>query len=225
MALEGFRYKIDIVMCIDSTGSMAHLIEQVKENALSFYEDLMRLMSHRQRPIDQLRVKVISFRDYYEDGDKAMLISDFFSLPEKSDDFSGFVRSVHADGGGDPPETSLEALVLAIKADWVRGPKCRQIIVLWTDTTPHPLDRNLTSKPANYPADMPQNFDALTDLWSDTTYLDEKPKRLILYAPDVNPWSVISEHWNNVIHYPSQAGKGLEEFDYSQILDAVANSI
>lgn len=225
MTLDGFRYQIDIVMCIDSTGSMAHLIEEVKGNALRFYEDLARVLSHKQRSIDQLRVKIVAFRDYYEDGDKAMTISDFFVLPEKNEDFHSFVRNVRADGGGDPPETSLEALALAIKSEWIRGSKGRQIIVLWTDTTAHPLERNLAAKPANYPAGMPQNFDALTDLWGDSTYIDEKPKRLILYAPDENPWSVISEHWDNVIHYPSQAGKGLEELDYKTILDTIANSI
>lgn len=31
-------YGVDMVICIDVTGSMAPIIEKVKENALAFYE-------------------------------------------------------------------------------------------------------------------------------------------------------------------------------------------
>ena len=35
---QGLDYNVDIVMCIDATGSMASIIEDVKSNALSFYQ-------------------------------------------------------------------------------------------------------------------------------------------------------------------------------------------
>ena len=33
---QGLDYSVDIVMCIDATGSMDGIIEEVKSNALSF---------------------------------------------------------------------------------------------------------------------------------------------------------------------------------------------
>jgi hypothetical protein len=225
MSLGGFIYQIDIVMCIDCTGSMAHLIGDVKANALRFYDDLVRTMTRKQKKIDRLRVKVIAFRDYYVDGPNSMLISGFFNLPDQNKSFAEFINNLRADGGGDDPETSLEALALAIKSDWLWGLKSRQLIVLWTDTTAHPLERDLKAKPANYPPGIPQDFNALTDLWGDQNYVDSDAKRLVLYAPEAPPWPNIAEHWDNVVHYPSQAGRGLEEMEYNEILEHIAESL
>ena len=109
-----FDYNVDMVFCIDATGSMGGLIEKVKDNALNFYQDVQRMMTNKQKTIAQLRVRVIAFRDYAADGDDAMMVTDFFNLPEEEKDFEETVRSIHAEGGGDIPEDGLEALAYAI---------------------------------------------------------------------------------------------------------------
>jgi len=215
-------------MCIDVTGSMQHLIDQVKRNALRFYEDLAKVMSHKQKTIDSLRVKVIAFRDFYVDGDRSLKVSPFYKLPDEAEAFATFVKGLKADGGGDAPETSLEALALALKSEWrdvtdtARG---RQVVVMWTDTSSHPLEHQKDGKPAVYPEGMPGDFNGITDWWEGSGYVMPTAKRLLVYAPDVYPWKNIAEHWSNTVHYPSQAGNGLETVDYSAILDAIANSI
>ena len=60
---QGVTYAVDLVMCIDGTGSMGHLIEEVKSTALKFYEQLEAKMKEKTNRIDQLRAKVIVFRD------------------------------------------------------------------------------------------------------------------------------------------------------------------
>ncbi|MDX1903501.1 MAG: vWA domain-containing protein [Thermonemataceae bacterium] len=223
--MQGLSYHVDIVMCIDATGSMSPIIEKVKENALRFYEDLATMMRQKSKQIDVLRVKVIVFRDYYADGEKAMQMSDFFVLPTQKDAFKAFVDVIQADGGGDEPENGLEALALAIQADWSKeGDKRRQIILLWTDASSHPLELKAESKPQNYPKNIPQNFDELSDLW-DSQVMSRSAKRLIMYTPDAYAWSDIANHWENTIQYPSKAGEGLNEVDYQTILDAIANSV
>ncbi|MCS6794434.1 MAG: vWA domain-containing protein [Raineya sp.] len=224
--MQGLSYHVDIVLCIDATGSMSPIIDQVKANALKFYDDLTTLMRQKSKHIDKLRVKVIAFRDYYVDGDMAMQISPFFTLPAEKSEFQDFVNRIQADGGGDEPENGLEALALAIQSDWSReGDKRRQIIVLWTDASTHPLELKADSKPQNYPtAYMPKNFDELTDLW-DSQAMNRAAKRLILYSPDAYAWTDIANHWENTIQYPSKAGEGLSEIDYQTILDAIANSV
>jgi hypothetical protein len=218
------QYSVDIAFCIDATGSMGPIIDQVKTTALRFHGDLMGVMKEKGKTIDAMRVRVIAFRDYWVDGGRAMSTSPFFRLPEEQERFSTFVSGIVADGGGDEPESGLEALALAIKSEWSKsGDRRRELVVVWTDASAHQLDRN--PKPAGYPSDLPANLDDLTDMWDGQTHMSRNARRLILYTPDAAPWTAIAANWENSIHYPSNAGTGLEEVTYNEILNAIANSV
>ena len=84
---QGLRYAVDIVFCIDSTGSMGPIIETVKSSALRFHDDLAAVMSEKNKVIDTLRVKAISFRDYWADGADTLIQSPFFTLPDEKERF------------------------------------------------------------------------------------------------------------------------------------------
>ena len=79
METSNLTYNVDIVMCIDCTGSMQGLIEKVKQNAFNFYPDLKKYCESKDKHIDQMRVRVIGFRDFYADGPKAIESSGFFA--------------------------------------------------------------------------------------------------------------------------------------------------
>ena len=197
---QGVTYSVDIVFCIDSTGSMQGLINTVKSNALRFHDDLQHTMEEKGKMIDDLRVRVIAFRDLYVDGTESMRESPFFRLPEQREEFSSFVSAINADGGGDEAETGLEALATAINSDWSSsGDKRRELIVLWTDASAHPLERVNEEQPPHYPAGMPKNLNDLTDMWEGQSHMSSSAKRLILYAPDSYPWTDIEMHWTNTI--------------------------
>lgn len=218
-------YDVDIVICIDTTGSMSSIINKAKENALKFYADLQKALEEIGKNIDELRVRVVAFRDYYVDGDQAMKATPFYSLPDQAAEYSAFVNSLAADGGGDEPESSLDALAIAIKSDWnVRSEKKRHVIVVWTDASSLPLERE-GSKTSGYPDGMPKNFDELTDMWEGQGLMNNAAKRLILFAPDAESWTEIANNWDNVIHYPSKAGTGLGDIDYATILSTIAESV
>lgn len=224
--MQGLLYNVDIVLCIDATGSMHGIINSVKENALVFYDDLCKAMDAKGKSIDCLRVKVIPYRDYYFDGPASMDESTFYILPSDKEQFSAYVEAIKAKGGGDEPEHGLEALSLAISSDWNKeGDRRRQIIVVWTDASAHPLEKASSTPPPDYPQNYPKSFNELTDYWEGQGPMSFSAKRLIIYAPDSSPWTEISNHWENVIHFPSKAGKGLSEIDYSSIIDSIANSI
>ena len=220
-------YFADIVFCIDATGSMGKVIEMVKQNALSFRQDLAKAMKAKGKTIQQLRIRVIAFRDYIADGENAMMATDFFLLPEEVETFSKCVNGIQATGGGDIPEDGLEALAFAIRSKWtMEAAKKRHVIVLWTDAGVHELGYG--SKMSNYPEKMAKNFEELTNWWGDeqlSGYMDFSAKRLLLFAPYASYWKTISDNWDNVMHYPSVAGAGLKEIDYNQIIDAISNSI
>lgn len=223
---QGFTYAVDIALVIDATGSMGSIIERVKDGAVRFHEELDKVMSKKGKHIDDLRIRVIAFRDYYHDDSDALVCSDFISLPAELARLENFVTEIKAVGGGDEPETGLEALAEAMRSPWTRsGTRRRHVIVVWTDAATHPLEKNAGAKPARYPADLPADFNALTDMWEGQNYMDANAKRLVLFAPDAYAWSDIATHWESCIHYPSRSGEGLSEIDYTTILDTIAHSI
>lgn len=221
---QGVKYAVDLVMCIDATGSMGPIIDEVKSSALNFYEKLESIMAKKEKMIDQLRAKVIVFRDYWADSPSlAMQCSEFFDLRTQSTDFANFVAGITADGGGDEPENGLEALALALQSNWEKSQdfaKQRYAVVVYTDASAHSLDKG--SKPSHYPQDIPKSFDELTDFWAD---MSTPAKRLLLFAPDASPWTVIASSWENTIHFASKAGNGLQEIEMDEILNAIAGSI
>jgi len=224
--MSGLSYSVYIVMCIDGTGSMSPVIDLVKANALRFESDLAAAMESKQKSIDNLRVRVIVFRDIFVDRGEAFVISDFFPLPQERDGFSGFVSGIRATGGGDEPESALEALAIALNSEWVRsGDKRRHVVIVWTDASAHHLEeRSRRSNDANCPPGIPDSFSALTALWEGQT-VDQSAKRLLVYAPDLYPWPEIQSTWESVVHVASRAGSGLAEVDYSAVLEAIANSV
>lgn len=220
-------YSVDMVFCIDATGSMDRILDIVKTNALNFYRDVTESMAKKGKNVSELRVRIIAFRDYVADEEEAMLVTDFFKLPEDAEKFGTCVNSIMAKGGGDEPEDGLEALAYAIKSKWnTEGMKKRQVIVVWTDASTHELGYGARSK--HYPNGMAKNMRELTAWWGDKQnagFIDQRAKRLLLFAPDLPGWSNISNTWDNVIHYPSNAGNGLKELEYDQIVATIANSI
>ena len=224
-----FTYNVDMVFCIDCTGSMGKLLDTVKENALNFYSDVVNSLENgkKKKKINSLRIRIVAFRDYLADHNKAMLVTDFFHLPEQNEEFEKCVRGLQPSGGGDEPEDGLEALAYAIKSKWnTEGVRNRQIIVVWTDASTHEL--GFGKADPNYPNGMAKDFDTLTEWWGDAQnsgFMNQSAKRLLLFAPDAKYWSTISDNWDNVLHFPSEAGNGLKGLEYREILDAIANSI
>jgi von Willebrand factor type A domain len=223
-APRGLTYAVDIVFCIDVTGSMTPILDQVKSNALRFYDDVQRNLTEKGKNVDHLRVRIIAFRDFAADGAAAMQESSFYELPRDQANFSDFVNTLVPEGGGDAPESGLEAVALAIDSPWTTmGDRRRQVIVVWTDQPAQPLG---TALPSEFAARVPANFSDLTDLWeNEQGPMGASSKRLILFAPDGPGWSDVSGVWENVVHHPSQAGGGLSDVDYGTIIDSIGNSV
>ena len=231
-------YKVDIVMCIDITGSMQDCIDTVKNRALQFWPDLKEALAAASKNVSDVRVKVIGFRDFEADGDGALEISRYFNLSDQGssdpEDYKAFVNGLVAAGGGDEPENSLEALALAIQSDWVQtGDKRRHVIVMFTDASAHKLEDANRSNP-NYPENMPESFEDLTDVWmtpssgqqgGTKTKLKQPAKRLIVFGPEVYPWPELYESWDQVVYNPSKAGTGLDDVSYEDIINAIVGSV
>lgn len=223
------KYNVDLVFCIDATGSMDGLLEKVKQGAISFYDDFKKVMTEKGKHVNTLRIRIIAFRDYVADSaSDAMLSTDFFVLPDQRVEFINTIKSIETFGGGDESEDGLEAIGFAMRSDWNTEPgtKKRHIIVVWTDASTHDIGYGSSVK--GYPTKMAKSFSELTQWWGDKQnngYMEYNSKRLLLFAPNQPGWSTISDNWDNVVHFPSEAGNGLDEFSYQEILDVIANTV
>lgn len=224
------RYAVDIVLCIDTTMSMRPVLGNVKSSALSFHDRLTSVMAEKGKSISQLRVKVIAFRDFGDRADDAIEETDFLNLPDESDEYQEFVQKLEARGGGDAPESGLEALALAIRAPWERGlDRRRHVIVVFTDAPAHQLGSAASVAHGFYPQSIAASEDDLFEEWgyqtSQAAVMENSAKRLLLFAPDAEPWRELAENWNNTIFFPSQAGEGLDEWEMDEIIQTISNSL
>ena len=174
-------YPVDIVLCIDCTGSMRHIIDIVKNNALRLHGDLKAAMEKKSKPLGRTRVRVVAFRDYLaymKDNLPPMLATPFYDLPAEADKFAAAVRGLEAIGGGDDDEDGLEALGFAMSSPWnTEEHMQRHIIALWTDAKPHELGFGRAC-PA-YPQAMAKNLAELTAWWENSPQDGGKmPRRL-----------------------------------------------
>ena len=235
------KFDVDIVLVIDATGSMWRCIQTVKENANRLYDDICTKMAEDHREVNQMRIRVIAFRDYVaylEDHETPMQVTPFFTMPEEEDKFRAVVDSIQAVGGGDDPEDGLEALAFAIRSNWAKekpGIDRRQIIVLWTDAATHELGygKNVDL----YPKSMAKDFNELTAWWgaaggNNTGYMNYESKRLLLYAPNEERWTTITNGWDNVIHVATKANQFADTLnelarseEYSQIVQLLVKTI
>ncbi|MCK9904175.1 hypothetical protein CC117_30235 [Parafrankia colletiae] len=224
------QYAVDIVMCIDVTGSMGPVIDRVKENALSFHAHLDAAMGRKGKSTSQLRIKVIAFRDFGYNTQDAIQESEFYVLPDESAGFERFVKGLVATGGGDEPESALEALALALQSSWERGmDRRRHVVVMFTDASAHPLGSPSAVAAPSYPQHIARNLEELSEQWgyatSQSAVMENSAKRLVLFAPERPPWPDLAEEWNWTIYFPSRAGAGLEEYELDEIVDTIAHSL
>lgn len=220
-------YYVDIVMCIDATGSMSPVINEVKKNATSIHERFLEGMEEEGKDVEKLRIKVITFRDYKCDAEP-MKESKFFVMPDEVDEFNAYVNGIEVKGGGDLPENALEAISLALKSDWVTesGVRKRHAIIVFTDA--EALKFSDRADCAGYPEGMPKDLAELGAWWEGTSQemggsYDPIAGRLVVFAPNAYPWSDI-QAWNRYWPSFSPAGAGLEDVDIQNAIDLLVGS-
>ncbi|HUG63355.1 MAG TPA: vWA domain-containing protein [Methylomirabilota bacterium] len=127
---------VDVAFVLDTTGSMAHLIDGAKKKIWSIADQV-----RKARPDATVRFALIGYRDR---GDE--YITDVNGLTDDLQDIYAELLRYEAAGGGDTPESVNEALNVAVaKLDWDRGATSRRLVFLVGDAPPH----------MDYPQDVP----------------------------------------------------------------------
>lgn len=206
MPLIGQKLKgvADIVVCIDSTGSMAPVIDNLKREIHRFVTDLENPPEQGLQPVDW-RLKVIGFRDLLVDSEP--WVNRHAPLATTESEARTQVDALEAEGGGDEPESALDAIwVAAAETKW--RPSCTRVVVLFTDASTH-----LTLHPDTVAAGAVGN-DASTVAQA----LVEKGCSLHAWAPHGPAWDTLSSVPRVKFNSLDHAGDGLSSVDFTQLM-------
>jgi hypothetical protein len=120
--------KVEVVFCLDTTGSMGGLIEGAKQKIWSICNQIAG-----GKPTPDLKVGLVAYRDRGDD-----YITKVFDLSDDLDAIHGHLKKFDANGGGDTPESVNQALHDAVhKIKWSDDKKTLKIIFLVGDAPPH----------------------------------------------------------------------------------------
>ncbi|GAB2606751.1 hypothetical protein Aab01nite_01930 [Paractinoplanes abujensis] len=212
-------YAVDIVFCLDVTGSMYPIVDRLKEGVLTLPKRLAEAAAVGDKAIGELRVRFVAYRDFRDNPADALQESRFFRMPAQAGELETAVRDLEAGGGGDEPESGLEALAVAFGSDWCAGANRRHLVVVLTDASAHPLGVGRAAP--DYPPAAPATLDDLAAVWVGS---NPEASRLLLFAPATTPWAGMTA-WRDTVHVPSRPGNGLNEYALTEIVDAIAARI
>jgi Mg-chelatase subunit ChlD len=119
---------VEVAFVVDTTGSMARLIEGAKRKIWSIATTIVECS-----PDAEVRMGLIAYRDI---GD--IYVTKRFALTTDIQDLYAELLDLRARGGGDWPESVNEALHAAVSMfEWSYGPETTRIIFLVGDAPPH----------------------------------------------------------------------------------------
>ncbi len=131
------KENLDLVLVIDTTGSMKNDLEKLKS-------DLLPLLKANFPEIKNSRVGLLLFRDYSDNYKFRELPVKVFDFSKNWDSVIQNLKSVRIYGseGGDIPEAIYEAIYAASDFyNWRTEQNIQRQIILITDAEPHPQPR------------------------------------------------------------------------------------
>ncbi|MDR6290536.1 MULTISPECIES: vWA domain-containing protein [Inquilinus] len=122
------RPQVEVAFVLDTTGSMADLIDGAKRKIWSIATTIVEA-----NPDAEIRIALVAYRDRGDD-----YVTRTYELTTDIQGLYGKLLQLRADGGGDWPESVNEALHDAVtKVRWSQGGQARKIVFLVGDAPPH----------------------------------------------------------------------------------------
>jgi hypothetical protein len=119
---------VEVVFCIDTTGSMGGLLAGAKQKIWAICNQIAS-----GRPVPHLKVGLVAYKDK---GDE--YVTRVFDLSRDLDAMYSELQGLTAGGGGDEPESVNQALDDAVnRVRWSTDKKTLRIIFLVGDAPPH----------------------------------------------------------------------------------------
>ena len=120
--------RIEVAFVLDTTGSMAGLIDGAKKKIWSIANTIIDV-----NPDADIRMALVAYRDR---GDEYVIKS--YDMSADVQGLYGKLIKLEADGGGDTPESVNEALDESVrKLKWTKNDNTKRIVFLVGDAPPH----------------------------------------------------------------------------------------
>ena len=138
----------DIVFVVDITGSMQPCIDALRENIKVFIDHISSTDANHGSPVKDWRGRVVGYRGFIADGEKDWIIDSPFVRDATA--LKNQLGLLEAKGGGDEPESLLDALFVVAKAEacergeaesdlkWRARGTAARVVVVFTDASYHP---------------------------------------------------------------------------------------
>ena len=179
----------DIVFLIDATGSMQPAIDDIKKNIKTFFRSLSNGDANGTAVVKDWRARVIGYRDVRADGDQWYVDNPF---TRDVSEIESQLNGLEADGGGDEPESLLDALYNVAKfgstpksaqeedpAKWRYRSEAARVVIVFSDASFH--SQTMLSEAAGLN-------------WREVANLIMQEKiRLSVYAPQMNCYDDLSQ--------------------------------
>ena len=128
LAFAASKPVVEVAFVLDTTGSMADLIDGAKRKIWSIATTIAD-----QNPDADVKMALVAYRDIGDD-----YVTKTYDLTTDIQDIYSKLLALNADGGNDWPESVNEALDVSVtKLKWGQGAKDTRIIFLIGDAPPH----------------------------------------------------------------------------------------
>lgn len=193
----------DFIFLIDGTGSMNPCMQALKDNIHVFLDEI----GGEQSPVYDWRGKVVVYRDQEVDGSHWLednpFVADAAALKSQID-------SLEAKGGGDEPESALDAIHLLATypqaarsaqdvgpQEWRYRSNAALVVIVFTDATFKPI--------MTYDAGAGGTVEDVRNAVMNNKLI------LIIYAPDEEGWESLSQvdkaEWIAIDKAPDERGE------------------
>lgn len=126
--IKDAKPQVEVVFCLDTTGSMSALLEGAKQKIWSITNQIAS-----GRPIPEVKVGLVGFRDRKDE-----YVTKVYDLTNDLDEVHKNLKEFKAAGGGDTPESVNQALHESItKIKWSKEKDVLRIVFLVGDAPPH----------------------------------------------------------------------------------------
>lgn len=207
---------VDIIFVIDTTGSMGPAISQIGKNIVGFIENL------NPENVKEWRVRVFSFGDLETDTpDIAMNVNRSWTTDPQEivNQFIECIENVKKQGGNDEPESSLDAVFLAVRdgfdAPWSERTR---VVVLFTDATPKKIQKETIGV----------NADGLQLL---SQQINDGHTYLHIFAPFHDDYLLIKNQAGKYVNYvplnnqETNSVEALKNINFTDVLKTLGKSV
>ncbi|MBF0266201.1 MAG: VWA domain-containing protein [Gammaproteobacteria bacterium] len=208
---------VDIIFVIDISASMGPAIKNLTMNLANFINKL------DPNKIQNYRVKAFSFGDLEMDSAETKLnvSRPWTSNPQELvSQLTECVKLVQNGGGGDEPESSLDAVYIASRDGFEEHwSERKRVIVLFTDATPKKIIKETL---------LGVDADGLQLL---SQQINDNHTHLFMFSPEHEDYQFIASNSARYVNYRpiDKAGKtpveALIEIDYSEVLERLGEEV